>query len=133
MTQTFDGILDTVLAKSRNMLVPWFLMASYTYYCRDHSLLTDARFDRLTKELLEELPHLTHRHLDLIDPQALQAGSGYHLAETDYPLMVIGAACHLARIPRPDLTLSLAPPVRQPKVKFVIKKKNPVKLVFGRK
>ena len=133
-----DQMLDRVLSTSRNMAVPYFLFASYLYYHRDFSLLTDERYDRLCKELLEEWGTITHRHKDVIDKDALSAGSGFSISEGAYPPIVVGAACHLAGIdaprhkPRPQYTndgdkvsQSVAVPPPKKKIMFTIKRKVP--------
>ncbi len=99
-----DGIFEVALASSRNMLVPWYLIASWAYFVCDHPLLTDARFDQLCRELDAEWETVGHRHKDLVDRAWLSAGT-CGLARTAYPASVRGAAAHLAaadgvRIPR---------------------------------
>lgn len=103
-----DGILDTVLAKSRNMLVPYYLMASYLYYHRDVSLLSDARYDLLCKELDAEWETVAHRHKGVIDRSQLKAGTGFALPADLYPSLAVHGACHLAGIKPPKM----APPPR---------------------
>lgn len=92
-----DDMLDLVLTKSRSMLVPWFLMASYLYYQRDHSLLSDARYDQLCRDLDAEWP--AHRHRYAVDRAGLSAGTAYAMRVEDYPPIVVNAACHLAGLP----------------------------------
>lgn len=99
-----DGICDVALANSRNMLVPWYLIACWSYFVGDHPLLTDARFDRLCRELDAEWDRIEHRDKSLIDRALLKAGT-CGLARDSYPPSVRGAAAHLAaaagvRIPR---------------------------------
>jgi hypothetical protein len=98
-----DRILDTCLAKSRNMMIPWFLQASWLYYHADTSLLTDERYDRLCKELDAEWDDLTHVHKGVIDREALAAGTAFSIPDEAYPTMCVTAACHLAGIPQPPL------------------------------
>ena len=130
-----DRLLDRVIASSRNMMIPYYLFASYLYYHRDHSLLTDERYDRLCKELAEELPKLRHMHKAVIDPEALAAGSGFTLADEDYPSITVGAACHIAGIPAPppkdrpryDLDgrkIVPEPPKPKKKISFVLHRKT---------
>ena len=90
-----DGICDVALATSRNMLVPWYLIACWAYFVGDHPLLTDARFDRLCRELDGEWETIEHRHKHLVDRAWLQAGT-CGLAREAYPCSVRGAATHLA-------------------------------------
>lgn len=123
-----DGMLDFVLSKSANSAIPWYLLTSYLYYQRDVSLLSDARYDLLCNQLHSTFDELTHMHKHLIDKDSLKAGTGFQISE--YPLMVIGAACHLAKIPFPSD--ALAPKAEPPKIRFTIKK-APIKLSFGRK
>lgn len=80
-----------------NRLVPWYLMASYLYYQKDVSIISDAIFDGMCKRLLLTRPRVTHPHKHLIDIQALKAGTGYHIKEADYPGMCKGAALRLAK------------------------------------
>jgi hypothetical protein len=78
-----------------NMLVPWYLMASYAYYVLDQSLLTDAQFDRMCSLLYQNWDMIDHRHKAWVDRDALRAGTGYHMAERDYPSMAVSAAHRL--------------------------------------
>lgn len=70
-----------------NALVPWYLMASYLYYIRDESMLTDGDFDILCQKLAKawDQGEITHRHAWLIDRAQLDGGSGNHIKEEDYP------------------------------------------------
>lgn len=96
-----DSMLDLVSRKSRNMLIPYYLMASYLYYHRDVSMLSDDRYDRLCKELDAEWDSLTHDHKQYIDRSLLAAGTGYALPVDLYPLRIIYAACSIAKIVAP--------------------------------
>ena len=71
----------------REQLVPHFLMHSYLYYIRLQSIITDAEYDKLCKRLSDEWEGVTHHHKHLIDREALRAGTGFYLKETDYPLI----------------------------------------------
>ena len=44
--------LDAIDSKP-NMLIPWYIMASYAYYVQDDPLLSDGAFDRLVHRLLD--------------------------------------------------------------------------------
>jgi len=66
--------LDTI-ESNPNMLVPWYIMASYAYYVEDNPLLTDGSFDRLATKLLENFDTIEHQHKEFIDKDALHAGS----------------------------------------------------------
>jgi hypothetical protein len=98
MTFPSDARFYTALAKSRNMLVPWYLMASYGYYIRDESLLSDHVYDALCEQMADEWPSLTHMHKHLINPEWLSAGTCF-LRDEEYPLMAKSSACGLLGIP----------------------------------
>lgn len=98
MSMSPSDRFHAALAKSRNMLVPWYLMASYGYYIRDASLLPDSTFDALCEQMLDEWPKLTHMHKHLVDPAWLSAGTCF-LTDEQYPLMCKSAACGLLGIP----------------------------------
>lgn len=73
----------------RNLRSWWevYLIASYLYYIKDASLLTDAQFDFICKKLLavdEENLLKTIRTYGLYDRGSLDAGSGYHIKRLPY-------------------------------------------------
>lgn len=72
-----------------------YLIHSYLYYIEETPLISDTEYDRLCKKLLNSFDTLTHRHKHLVSKEALQAGTGYHLAEADYPLITKRAAAYL--------------------------------------
>lgn len=80
---------------SPDMIVPWFLMASYLYYHTNQSLLSDGYYDELSKELLSRWDQVEHRHKYLITKDDLIAGSLYRLKEEEYPMLVKAAALFL--------------------------------------
>lgn len=63
----------------------WMLMASYTYYLRYESILSDECFDGMAKYLLKEYDNLEHRYKHLVTKDMLAAGSCYNLRYEDYP------------------------------------------------
>ena len=80
-------------------LVPCYLMASYLYYHRNVSLMSDADYDKLCEALFilwNEPEVRTHQHRHLVKRDALAAGTGYYIPENRYPLRVRGAAFNLA-------------------------------------
>lgn len=58
-----------------NMLIPWYIMASYAYYVEDNPLLTDGSFDRLCTKLLDKYDDLEHQHKSFVDKEQLTAGT----------------------------------------------------------
>jgi hypothetical protein len=70
-----------------NMAVPWYLMAAYSYYVLDDPILSDSRFDRMAKLMLERWDEINHMHKHLIAKSDLEAGT--YLGE--YPSRIEGA------------------------------------------
>lgn len=70
-----------------NMLVPWYLMASYAYYKEDNPILSDNLFDKMGKRMLEHWDDIEHMHKHYITKDMLQAGT--YLGE--YPSRIEGA------------------------------------------
>lgn len=77
-----------------------YILTSYLYYRDDESLIRDDRYDALCKylhEILKELPNPPLRNLNLIDLDALKAGSGYHIGQWNMPEVLWGAAMEIQR------------------------------------
>jgi len=93
--------LDTkgreITGSNPNLIIPWFLMASYLYYHKNYSLFSDEYYDELSKELLLRWDQVEHRHKHLILKEHLIAGSLYTLKEEDYPEMCKAGALFIAR------------------------------------
>ena len=76
-----------------NMVVPYLLMASYLYYCKDEAPpLQDHEYDWLCSYARQNWSRIQHPHKRLIKKSWLEAGSLYKLREDEYPMMVKGAA-----------------------------------------
>lgn len=82
-----DSIFKKCRDNNKNTMVPWYLLASYLYYHKDESLLTDNTFDKLCVDLLDNYESITHIHKHLINKEDLKAGSCF-LKEEEYPLIV---------------------------------------------
>lgn len=80
--------VETVERMKDGQLVQHFLMASFAYYHRNESPMTDHAFDMLCQRLLDRYDHVVHPHKYLIDKDMLRAGSGYNLRWEDYPTIV---------------------------------------------
>ena len=91
----FDSHADEIIKNNINMSVPYYLMASYAYYVEDDPIFSDAFYDELAKTILAEWDNITHRHREVIDKDALEAGS--FLGE--YPSIVEGALKSLREQP----------------------------------
>lgn len=91
-----DDGARAMIAKSINMLVPWYLMAAYAYYVLDAPILSDAMFDTICRALDDLWDEVEHRDKHWIDRDDLAAGTRM---STGYPSLAKGAACALAGVP----------------------------------
>lgn len=89
MLKSHHYIRDTV--RNKNLMVPWYLMASYAYYVESDPILTDHEFDELAKKLSENWDDISHFHKHLITKDDLNAGT--YLGE--YPERVKGGLKHV--------------------------------------
>jgi hypothetical protein len=69
-----------------NLMVPWYLMASYAYYKDDDPIFSDSFFDNMGRTMYDRWDDIEHFHKDLITKSDLKAGT--YLGE--YPQRVIG-------------------------------------------
>ena len=90
-----DAQCRNAIGSNKNLLVAWFLMASYQYYILDQSLISDELFDAVCKELLACWDYVHHMHKHLLLKSDLEAGTGHRLKAEDYPEMVKNAATFL--------------------------------------
>lgn len=70
-----DKELTDMIDKNSNMMVPWYLLASYAYYEEDDPILTDAMFDRLAKKMIGKWDTIDHYHKEYITLDMLEAGT----------------------------------------------------------
>lgn len=74
-----SGTLDTAAAKlfanNINMMIPWYLMASYAYYVQDDAIFSDGFFDEMGKTMLACWDDIEHFHKEYISKGDLQAGT----------------------------------------------------------
>ena len=81
-----DNHAAKLFANNINMMVPWYLMASYAYYQEDDAILSDGFFDDMGKTMLACWDDIEHFHKELISKDDLTAGT--YLGE--YPERVKG-------------------------------------------
>ena len=86
-----DDQAAEIFAENINMMVPWYLMASYAYYKEDDAIFSDGFFDSMGKTMLERWDDIDHFHKHLITVDDLQAGT--YLG--DYPSRVEGGLASL--------------------------------------
>lgn len=80
-----------------NMLVPWYLMASYAYYHLDAPILTDAVYDRLCRSLYEGWDGISHKHKARINRSDVLPGTCL-LPPVNFPPIAVGAVMQLLRL-----------------------------------
>ena len=91
-----EYFLTEVLNRSRNCLIPWYLMTCFAYYHRNISLISDELFDQICVWLDEEFDNLEHVHKSYVKRDVGSAkGQAYSLREEGYPSMSIYAARNL--------------------------------------
>lgn len=73
-----------------NMLIPFFLMASYAYYNRAMNMMPDNAFDALSGRVYREWDSIKHRHKHMVDRESCRA-TGVNLNEDQWPKIIIGA------------------------------------------
>lgn len=70
-----DNHAAKIFAKNINMMVPWYLMASFAYYKQDDAILSDGFFDDMGKTMLTVWDDIEHFHKDYITEDDLKAGT----------------------------------------------------------
>jgi hypothetical protein len=83
----YEAEANKVIIRNPNMLIPYYLMASYAYYVEDEPIFSDAYFDELAKLILGSWDYLEHRHKDFLNKDMLAAGS----YSGEYPAIVKGS------------------------------------------
>lgn len=83
----FDEHAANIFAKNINMMVPYYLMASYAYYEKNDPIFSDSFFDAMAKTMLECWDDIEHYHKSFITKDDLEAGT--YLGK--YPSRVEGA------------------------------------------
>jgi len=72
---TLDQEAAELFAKNINMMVPWYLMASFAYYKQAEPIFTDGFFDEMGKTMLECWDEIEHFHKEYITKDDLNAGT----------------------------------------------------------
>ena len=86
-----DTLAKQIFEENINKLVPWYLMGSYAYYVQDDPIFSDAFYDNMAKTIVKRWDDITHVHKELLNKDALEAGS--YLGE--YPSIIPGALSSL--------------------------------------
>lgn len=72
---TYESEAGKVIAENPNMLIPYYIMASYAYYVEDDPIFTDSFYDEMAKTILEWWDNIDHYHKSYLNKDALNAGS----------------------------------------------------------
>lgn len=70
-----DQYAAELFAENVNMMVPWYLMASYAYYEQGDPIFSDGFFDEMGKTMLDCWDDIEHFHKNLISKDDLEAGT----------------------------------------------------------
>ena len=87
-----------IISRVPGAAVPWFMMSSYLYYCRDISVISDDTFGMICRTLEQHWDTITHAHKHFIlrSNNVASITTGFALSEDDYPLMTRYAAAGIA-------------------------------------
>ena len=92
--RNWDQHAALLFMENLNMMVPYYLMASYAYYKQDDPIFSDAFFDNMGKTMLERWDNIAHFHKEYINKGDLEAGT--YLGK--YPTRVEGALRSLRNV-----------------------------------
>jgi hypothetical protein len=70
-----DNHAAKIFAENINMMVPWYLMASFAYYKQDDAIFSDGFFDEMGKTMLAVWDDIEHFHKEYITKGDLEAGT----------------------------------------------------------
>ncbi len=75
MGNMLDDYAAEIFSENINMMVPWYLMASYAYYVQDDAIFSDGFFDEMGKTMLTCWDDIEHFHKRYISTGDLEAGT----------------------------------------------------------
>ena len=84
----YDFAARDCFRQNKNTCISWFLSASYAYYIRYDSLLSDEVYDKMAKYILDNYESIEHPHKHLVTKGMLVAGTAFNLKEQDYPTII---------------------------------------------
>lgn len=89
----YEETATKYIEENKNLMIPWYLMASYAYYEENDPIFSDYFYDTLAQRMIKEWKNLSHFHKHLISLDDLSAGCYIG----DYPNRIIGAIKHLKK------------------------------------
>ena len=69
-----------------------YLVYSYAYYLYDMQPVHDCVFDQLCVDLKGKIDGYDGKYRDLVDEDAMSAGTGFHIRREQYPQEIIDKA-----------------------------------------
>jgi len=87
-----EAYMVKVIAKNRNMMIPYYIMCCYSYYRANHPLVRDRFFDRLALALSREFNYLDHYHKKFLTEEEVKAAT----FKGEYP-SIMPSAVHSMR------------------------------------
>jgi len=70
-----DNHAAKIFEKNINMMVPYYLMASFAYYKQDDPIFSDSFYDDMAKTMLAVWDDINHFHKDYITKDDLTGGT----------------------------------------------------------
>ena len=100
INNNYDQQMTADMQITTNAVVGWILMASWLYYIEPNpcSILSDQQFDKACAWLSRHYDSVTHKYKHLLPPEALTAGSAYHLSAAEYPRGIVACAQQARRV-----------------------------------
>lgn len=89
-----DKCCQDIIDDNPNMMIPWYIMASYAYYKEDNPIISDQLFDKLAKRIYNNWESLEHIHKNYLTSDMVRSGT--FLGE--YPTRVQGAVKQVREI-----------------------------------
>lgn len=84
----YDHIAREAYKQSPASVVYFIVVASYAYYMKNESLLSDETYDKMCRLVLDR--GITHSKLShLINDDRLRAGSLYDIKDFEYPVWIV--------------------------------------------
>lgn len=91
-----DNLAREAYKQSPSSVIYWITLASYLYYIKDESILSDETFDRMCKLVIDKnIQHKLLSHLITVD--RMNAGSLFDVKANQYPSFIVSDAEKLIR------------------------------------
>lgn len=97
----YDELCRGLVRNNENLIIPWLLMSSYTYYALDKPLISDGLYDEMMQTLKDKWESIEHTHKSLIDREGLESGSLFDIGEEAFPTIIKSAAKRLLQEKEP--------------------------------